>query len=221
MKKFMLNFIIISGVALHNQVFSQPYEAAYNRPAPGFFMPESELAPRFEKLPPIAAPQTYQTPNAAPTVNPAPQRARKVSRYIAVDGRYIPVFEEDDDEDLTEVPVQITTDFDDEEELPVPEIAAAPLESTTAPAPLVREAAVISAPKPQPKQTISTLPAPRFEDENPQQPLYRSRYNQYLASLQEFQKTKNMPYNPELENTLAKLKSDKEIIIFQDTVTPK
>lgn len=223
MKNFMLSFFVVGSSMLYNQAFSQPYEMAQTRPTPDFFIPASELAPRFEKLPPIATPNNYPTPYSTYSASPAPNTSGKVSRYIAVDGRYIPVYEEDPEADLTAVATQITTDFDDMEETapittveeqPV-QISPAPKIPETLPAPtlIIREAAVISPAKPASQNTQNT--------QNSQAPKYRNRYDQYLETLQIFQKNKQMPDNPELERTLAKLNSSHEIILFNGTVKPK
>lgn len=69
-----------------------------------FFIPKNELQPRYEKLPPIALPQpklpsairsrNNNTGNNGQNTRQAPIRVKKpkISHYIAVDGRYIPVY---------------------------------------------------------------------------------------------------------------------------------
>lgn len=81
--------------------------------AQGFFIPENEMQPRYEKLPPIRIPQRglpsavrNNGGNTATQANQQPQvikvQRRKISHYIAVDGRYIPVFADEEPQSVQE-----------------------------------------------------------------------------------------------------------------------
>lgn len=81
--------------------------------AQGFFIPQNEMQPRYEKLPPIRIPQRglpsavrNNGGSAATQTNQQPQviriKRRKISHYIAVDGRYIPVFAEEEAQSVQE-----------------------------------------------------------------------------------------------------------------------
>ena len=81
--------------------------------AQGFFIPQNEMQPRYEKLPPIRIPQRglpsavrNNGGSAATQTNQQPQvikvQQRKISHYIAVDGRYIPVFVDEEPQSVQE-----------------------------------------------------------------------------------------------------------------------
>ena len=81
--------------------------------AQGFFIPQNEMQPRYEKLPPIRIPQRglpsavrNNGGSAATQTNQQPQviriKRRKISHYIAVDGRYIPVFADEEPQSVQE-----------------------------------------------------------------------------------------------------------------------
>ncbi len=81
--------------------------------AQGFFIPQNEMQPRYEKLPPIRIPQRglpsavrNNGGSAATQANQQPQviriKRRKISHYIAVDGRYIPVFADEEPQSVQE-----------------------------------------------------------------------------------------------------------------------
>lgn len=81
--------------------------------AQGFFIPQNEMQPRYEKLPPIRIPQSGlpsairdEGGSAATQTNQQPQvikvQQRKISHYIAVDGRYIPVFADEEPQSVQE-----------------------------------------------------------------------------------------------------------------------
>ncbi len=81
--------------------------------AQGFFIPQNEMQPRYEKLPPIRIPQRglpsavrNNGGSAATQTNQQPQvikvQQRKISHYIAVDGRYIPVFADEEPQSVQE-----------------------------------------------------------------------------------------------------------------------
>ena len=81
--------------------------------AQGFFIPQNEMQPRYEKLPPIRIPQRglpsavrSNGGSAATQTNQQPQvikvQQRKISHYIAVDGRYIPVFADEEPQSVQE-----------------------------------------------------------------------------------------------------------------------
>lgn len=81
--------------------------------AQGFFIPQNEMQPRYEKLPPIRIPQRglpsavrNNGGSATTQTNQQPQvikvQQRKISHYIAVDGRYIPVFADEEPQSVQE-----------------------------------------------------------------------------------------------------------------------
>jgi len=221
---------------------------------PAFFMPEQEFTTRYEKLPPIpelspALPsaraqweaRNNQTNAAAPQPQPAPRG--KPDRYIAVDGRYIPVYDtpEPDVNDTTgdEPPAnQETSETQTEtaqlpqaepvlpqpsvpdatEDLPAPELAQdetlPPLPEPIVPEPL---------PEPTLPETLPTAPStfatpPAISTPDPSEPAYRKRYNQYLTDIQIFERSGQLPYNQDLETALAKMNSDRKISVYKGSI---
>lgn len=120
MKKFAIS-AFLSVVALYSSPALAEFVAQNGRqmPAPSFFMPQSELAPRYEKLPQIRPVYNTQEVSANRQVMPKMPTLKRVKSYIAVDGRYIPVIEEDDVEETIALDdEEIDDDYsDDNEEL--------------------------------------------------------------------------------------------------------
>lgn len=103
MKKVVYSAVLILSLGL----ISSKIEAQ------GFFIPQNEMQPRYEKLPPIRIPQRglpsavrNNGGSAATQTNQQPQvikvQQRKISHYIAVDGRYIPVFADEEPQSVQE-----------------------------------------------------------------------------------------------------------------------
>lgn len=272
MKKTKI-FILTIMIALAAAASCQAFSDAGSSGQPGFFMPEKERLPRYEKLPPIVMPPSNALPSAIrrPEAAAAPRptvRRKAVKRYIAVDGRFIPLFEEENQK--SEIPAEnknnISTDFDSAEDVPFqPETAetvpaadvsqprlpedsplpekgirpktadlmpAAPVQSPklqpAADIPEPQPTAMPDVPVPQTADTVAAdetakqveITAPEAEPVNPDAPEYRRRYNQYLDDLQVFQKTGHFPPNQNLSETLKKMDSNKNIILF-DSSTEK
>lgn len=155
-----------------------------------FFIPAGELEPRYEKLPPVPNTGAY-TPRATTT----PQQNAK--RYIAVDGRFIPVVEK------TPPEANLATTPSSEE-------------VATVETPVVAETPAPTQPQPPVEEEVfhATLP-PKTDPVDLSLPSYQNRYAQYLESLQIFQQTGSLPPNPELEKTLAKLDSNDYVIVYK------
>lgn len=216
------------------------YPAVYRLYAaePGFFIPQKELQPRYEKLPPINQPVVQ--PSAQDRLNkdntpPPAAPVKKVSRYIAVDGRYIPIFEKETKsaeitpteetnlpDDLAEdTSAKITTDFDDEETTPaaesLPEKVIVSSSNEDLPAPSeIKPVEINSVSLPETRSTV--IAAPQADKINPDLPNYRNRYTQYLHSLQIFGQTGLLPASQELDDTLGKMNSNRFIKIFDGIV---
>lgn len=200
---------------------SIPFVFAQN---PSFFIPQQELQPRYERLPQIRVPQ----PALPSAIRPGMQQKQpvqrqpqqRVQRYIAVDGRYIPVYEKKEPVVPTREPI-IATDFavedmpeaaEVEEEEDVSDLA----ETITPELEIVQpEAQPMSDPLPQETfKPQAKLTPPQIADDNPDLPDYRRRYGQYLADLQQFEQTGEMPANEALAKTLKKMDSNTPIILY-------
>lgn len=147
--------------------------------AQGFFIPATETAPRYEKLPPV----TYN--------GPLPTAVEQNVQYIAVDGRFIPLMPETppQEESFTE-PLAIVSDEPAENVALEPSVQNNPPEN-------------------QPVLLVESAPLDNGI------PPYKNRYAQYLQYLAQFQTTKQMPPNPELETTLNKLNSNGYTVFFK------
>lgn len=259
MKKFAIS-AFLSVVALYSSPALAEAVAQNGRqmPAPSFFMPQSELAPRYEKLPQIRPVYNTQEVSANRQVMPKMPTVKRAKSYIAVDGRYIPVIEEDDVEATVAIDDEEIDDdyFDDTEEL-IEDTEENEFEtelvdfreenlSKNIETPLsVAEKNMLTAPVLPPivssdnsnkidegikpsvrdvdkvddvKQVVS---APNIEPVNPNAPMYRNRYNEYLTSLQVFELSKRMPYNQNLEETLGRLDSNGYTPLFKGVVQPE
>lgn len=260
MKKTALFLITAFILVSARMVFSQNAETN----APGFFMPQSELQPRPEKLPPVPVVQPrissaraayeqrrrqqlqnsgqFQNVNTPQTaaVQPVVIR-RKVKQYIAVDGRFIPVYEDEpsvpavqtDSAPKTAQPdikPQTAENTSQEQNIAIPaEQNIIPPPSQTAFLPANQ---IVSSETPEPVQPITkeTQPVniadnsdvipqvPQVQNADPDLPSYRNRYAQYLGNLQIFHQTGQMPYDAELEKTLGKLSSSRKTVLFKGTV---
>lgn len=221
----------------------------------GFFMPQSELQPRYEKLPPVPVIQP-KIPSARAAYeqhrrqqlqnrrqlqnvnNPQPTAVQpvvirhKVKQYIAVDGRFIPVYE-----DEPSVPTIQTASAP---ETAQPDIRSQTIENTSPEQNIIPPAQtaflpanqMVSSETPEPVQPITSeiqpvnvtdnsdiIPqAPQVQNVNPDLPSYRNRYAQYLGNLQIFHQTGQMPYDSELAKTLEKLSSSRKTVLFKGTV---
>ena len=249
-------FILISA----RMVFSQ--NAATD--TSGFFMPQSELQPRYEKLPPVPAIQP-RLPSARAAYeqrsrqqlqnkghlqnvnNPQPAAVqpvvirRKVKQYIAVDGRFIPVYEDEPSAPTVQtasapntaqpdIKPQTAENTSPEQNIAIPaeqNIILPPSQTAFLPA-----NQIVSSETPEPVQPITreTQPVniadnsdvipqvPQVQNADPDLPSYRNRYAQYLGNLQIFHQTRQMPYDAELEKTLEKLSSGRKTVLFKGIV---
>lgn len=170
--------------------------------AQGFFIPASELEPRYEKLPPVPY-------SSRPTFNQ--NQKQRIQKYIAVDGRFIPIIEErplvmEDEQTDTLAPVV-------PEEIQVTESGAPQTDNKIA-ATVPESARSASVPQIQP-ETIFAVSAPQTDPVDVGLPSYRNRYAQYLSDLTLFQHGGFLPSNADLENTLAKMNSNEYRIMYQ------
>lgn len=209
-----------------------------------FFIPQGEMQQRYEKLPPIATPQpkmpsaraAYEQRRRQQLQNANQSRAvaqptirRKIKQYIAVDGRFIPVYDEN-------VPAEPAADVqiaaDTAQQSATTEIPTSPNTVAATPAPInlpmanelppVNQSMPSSISEPSdvaqtPIQDITIVQPPTVETD-PNLPSYRNRYGQYIADLQIFHQTGQMPYNAELEQTLDKLSSNRQTVLFKGIV---
>lgn len=157
-----------------------------------FFIPASELEPRYEKLPPVPNANAYRaTPSTSPN--------NRVQRYIPVDGRFIPVVEETPPEvDLTE------------QETPAAEPVAETVE--------VAENPVTPAEAPVQEEIFYAAMPPQTNPVDLSLPSYKNRYAQYLESLTALQYNGELPPNPELDATLSKLNSNDYVVVYKETL---
>lgn len=249
-------FILISA----RMVFSQNSATGTS----GFFMPQSELQPRYEKLPPVPAiqprlpsaraayeqrsRQQLQNKGHLQNVNNAQTAAvqpvvirRKVKQYIAVDGRFIPVYEDEPSAPTVQtasapntaqpdIKPQTAENTSPEQNIAIPaeqNIILPPSQTAFLPA-----NQIVSSETPEPVQPITreTQPVniadnsdvipqvPQVQNADPDLPSYRNRYAQYLGNLQIFHQTGQMPYDAELEKTLGKLSSSRKTVLFKGII---
>ena len=154
-----------------------------------FFIPQSEQAPRYEKLPTLN--RAYQEQNM-PT---------KQHEYIYVDGRFL------------------RTDADEEPQIPpqAPEVVQAePIQNQPAPvleqpAPQIAQTPVKTVQSVEPDAIKQYRTAQNTTE-------IESIYQTYLQTLSDFQQTGTLSANPRLENALRKMNSAEKIVIFQGKV---
>lgn len=166
-----------------------------------FFIPASELEPRYEKLPPIPNANAYKA-------TPSNNQNNPVKRYIPVDGRFIPVVEE------TPPATNLT-----EQETPATEPVAEITETveaveTTKPIETVETPTAEKSPA-QEEIFYAAMP-PQTNPIDLSLPPYKNRYAQYLETLKELQQTGNLPPNPELDATLLKLNSNDYVVVYKE-----
>lgn len=194
---------------------------------PTFFIPKSELAPKYERLKPIV-PVVRKLPAeqggiAVEQKINAP--TRRVNRYIAVDGRYIPIYEDVEETEELESEENEYEEDDEEIENEV-ETLIAPEQKA---APEAKEEFDFEEEEPEdfepllkverakPNKALAVR-APTFDPIDSSLPSYQNRYSQYLGHLLSFQHTKLLPYNPDLENTLNKMSSNEYVVVFRGTL---
>lgn len=240
MKKtaFCLTFILLGGTAYTG--FSQTYGGNDSE----FFIPQNAMVQRVEKLPPINIPQRG-LPSAVRPDNTSgqngkqaqtaakPQQQRKIIRYEAVDGRFIPIYAPVEENAQNEIPLQNTGNeatggtvtFEPDETDATPETATAnsvfaepEADNNQAPlnTPSADELAKIKDMK-QMALNPQFLPPVKVPTASVQSglPDYRNRYAQYLADLKVFSQNKKFPQNEELNASLNKMDSNREILIYK------
>ncbi len=240
MKKtvFCLIFMLMAGTAYTG--FSQTYGGNNSE----FFIPQNAMVQRVEKLPPINIPQrglpsavrpgnTGGQNNGTAQTAAKPQQQRKIIRYEAVDGRFIPIYAPVEQTAQNETPAQNADDqatggtvtFEPDEPDAMPETATAnsvfaepEADNNQAPlnTPSADELAKIKDMK-QMALNPQFLPPVKIPTASVQSglPNYRNRYAQYLTDLQVFSQTKKFPQNEELNASLNKMDSNREILIYK------
>lgn len=219
----------------------------------GFFMPQSELQPRYEKLPPVPTPQPKlpsaraayeqrrnqqnQAANINSTANIQHPVSRKVKEYIAVDGRFIPIYETESISAATSMPtppetppeatqIQNTESVDETTQSteyttnksadnPAKTVLDTNLENETLHQ-IPDVEATHDSTSPDDKDNLPQ--PPQVTDIDPELPSYRKRYGQYINNLQIFHQTGQMPFDPELDSALNKLSSNKKRTLFEGTI---
>lgn len=222
--------------------------------AQGFFIPQNEMQPRYEKLPPIRIPQSGlpsairdEGGSAATQANQQPQvikvQQRKISHYIAVDGRYIPVFADEEPQSVQEAvkdsqTAEEATDnkvkniVESEQNITDKAEAASsvPLKEEQpdikqAVAEVKKQVEVTEANKEIPvsqeePETVvkkADMPSlPQTEEVNSALPDYRNSYTKYVSDLQIFHQTGLFPENEALSQALSKMNSEKEIVLYKN-----
>lgn len=181
---------VFSGL-LSFQVWAQRVQRAYQNP--GFFIPAKEMNRPAERLPQLSSPQKKSVARPA--------------RYIAVDGRFIPVVEkapeiemdlleeEEDDEDFSQTGQNTESSLETENDVENDR------EETTVPADLPQN------------------PKPVFEIYDDQTdttklPPYKTRYNKYFAKLNVFQQNGSFPPDADFDQAMEKFKTRKKIILY-------
>lgn len=221
--------------------------------AQGFFIPENEIQPRYEKLPPIRIPQRglpsavrNNGGNTATQANQQPQvikvQRRKISHYIAVDGRYIPVFADEEPQSVQEA-VKDSQTAEEATDNKVKDIVESNPDITDKPSeaivPLNEEHPDIKQAVAEVKQQVTTgevkkeiptsqkepettakkadMPSlPQTEEVNSALPDYRNSYTKYVSDLQIFHQTGLFPENESLSQALSKMNSEKEIVLYKN-----
>lgn len=182
--------------------FSQNYQRQDS--APAFFMPQQELMPQYEKLPPIKQQNTNQPKSSVDE--------QYDIKYVLVDGVYMPTF--------TKKQVVVPyTDYNHPSVKPNNDIAENIDNNNihdVQPKIQVAKAPQSTVEKPQ----NSTIELPASTTLKDGIPPYRNIYAKYLADTQIFQKKGSFPENKDLEKSLNKMKSGKQITLFRGNVTP-
>ena len=225
MKKtaFCLTFILMAGSAYTG--FSQTYGNNNSE----FFIPQNAMVQRVEKLPPINIPQrglpsavrsTHANKQNQPQAQIANQPQRKILRYQAIDGRFVPIYAPAEAPSQTETKPQNTAETSGgnvtfepvENDLNIPETATAN--------------SVLSEPETEnnftpnvemPKTPVVKTVAVKAPNAVVQSglPDYRNRYAQYLTDLRVFTQTKEFPQNEALNASLNKMDSNREVLIYK------
>lgn len=174
--------------------------------AQGFFIPEYELAPKYEKLPPIKR-KEKKAKNLKDFNN-----KYEIEKYVLINGVYSPVFKKRTVAAPVQTPEysdnehpQVIADVKNEEE--VPEIK----EKET---PVVLKEQVVAEP---------IVQNPEF-DEVPfdkEAPMYRNIFAQYRADAKVFKKNKKYPFNNYLDESLSKMTSNDPIVVFSGELNVK
>ena len=239
------------------------YKLAYAQEE--FFMPPNAMQQRYEKLPPIRLPQPklpsairsnavrdnqgqasrqIQNQQNMPQNQAKPRNVpkRRVSHYIAVDGRYIPVYVKEEPQAATVQTAQTDSStvqnndnteessaatesleqnptppslevVDDDNDNKLPIITTDFTANDNLP-PIAAENKTIDNNSSKDIQN-NNIVAPKTDAISPDLPSYRNRYSQYVNDLQVFHQTGLFPENKELNQALNKMNSTKDIIIYK------
>jgi hypothetical protein len=229
MKKSRLLFSLLIGTACASAVLALVDTSAVAGGLP-FFMPKSELTPRYETLPPVVG-QSVPVNRTAPAQSQTPQvqKKKKLKSYALVDGRYIPVYEEIEDTPNDSPETDDENDSANEQNAEnMPEDVARQTDEsqtaesnneTNAPIPLEEQAVPTADNKlPKPKTDSNAFaPKPKADD----RPKYQQCYDQYAKDLKTFEKDKKMPENKELNRSLELLGKSRKEVLFEGKVKRK
>lgn len=154
-----------------------------------FFIPQSEQAPRYEKLPTLN--KAYQEQNMP----------KKQHEYIYVDGRFLRTDADEEPQIIPQTPEVVQDELVQAQpapvlEQPVPQITQAPVQAV----------------QPVEPDFIKQYRMAQNTTE------IESIYKTYLQTLSDFQQTGTLSANPRLEKALQKMNSAEKIVIFQGKV---
>lgn len=226
MKKtaFCLTFILITGAAYTG--FSQTYGNNNSE----FFIPQNAMVQRVEKLPPINVPQrglpsavranTADKQNQTQAQNAVQTQPRqKIIRYQAIDGRFVPIYAP------AEAPSQTETKPQNTAETSGGNVIFEPVEDDLNTPGTTTANSVLSEPEGEnsftPNVETTKTPTTQALVKAPNAvvqsglPDYRNRYAQYLTDLRVFTQTKEFPQNEELNASLNKMDSNREVLIYK------
>jgi hypothetical protein len=226
--KFLIIFISIT--LYFSKVSAQIYPQ-YQKD--DFFMPAYETAPKREKLPPLPKQPIQQVYNHNSTLYDI--------QYKFVNGVYVPVYTK---KIIEKKQPQVVNYDADEHPMIKKTVHSAPKTEQIIEEPqlqniddaisiiadsvstIMKNSPTLTNTTETPKNetyqenSITEYPNYKLTTEDEYGPPYRKIYNQYIKDTIEFNKTGTFPYNENLEQSLKKMSSGKQITVFRGPVKP-
>ena len=174
--------------------------------AQGFFIPGYELEPKYEKLPPVKR------------ENPKAQTLKdfnnkyEIEKYVLIDGVYSPVYKKR----TVPTPAVQSKEYSDEYH---PQVIADDVHNKEEKVAIQTKKLEAETPYVAEHDDLMQDFAQVAFDEGA--PMYRNIFAQYRLDAQEFRKTKKHPFNNNLDESLAKMASGNNIVIFSGELNVK